>query len=57
MRWGGIGRGGKGQREVRRDGEQWRVIGSGEKGPGVVGRNRERWGGIGGLLYITAITD
>ena len=40
-----MGRGGKGQREVRRDGEQWRVIGSGEKGPGVVGRNRERWGG------------
>jgi len=42
-----MGRGGKGQREVRRDGEQWRVIGSGEKGPGVVGRNRERWGGTG----------
>ena len=41
--WGGIGIGGKEQREVRRDGERWRAIGSGEKGPGVVGRDRERW--------------
>ena len=39
-RWGGIGRGGEGQGEMRRDRKRW-------EGQGAVGRDREQWGGMG----------